>query len=264
MIYQNVQRGADPELFLINPNGYFVSAIGKIGGTKEEPRPIENYGHGFSVQEDNVAVEFNIPPAKSLEEFRGSIQKMMAYLSEEVAKLNLTLAAVPSARFPESELEDERAFIFGCDPDYNVYTHARNPAPRSEDIFLRSCGGHLHLSWDNPEKLQDRVNMIIAHDLFVGVPSIILDMDDRRRKLYGQAGAFRHKPYGVEYRTCSNFWLSSPQYVDWFYHQSEKAVDFLNNGGKIDSQHYPLIQTTINDINYETLKYLQDLYPIYK
>lgn len=262
MIYQNVRRGADPELFLINPQGHFVSAIDKIGGTKDEPKPVENYGHGFAVQEDNVAVEFNIPPASSKEEFKDSIMKMLAYLSEEVAKMNLTLAAVPSAIFPEEELDDERAFMFGCDPDYNVYTMRQNPRPVLDNFMLRSCGGHLHLSWDNSSSMEERIKMVIAHDLFVGAPSIMLDMDDRRRKLYGKAGAFRHKPYGVEYRTCSNFWLSSPQYVDWIFEQSEKAVNFLNSGGNIDVSHFPLIESAINDQNYSALSLLKSNYPL--
>ena len=260
MIYQNVLRGADPELFLVNEKGHFVSAIDKIGGSKQFPKPIDDYGH--AVQEDNVAVEFNIPPAKSLEEFKASVTKVLSYLSQEVAKMKLQLAIYPSAIFPDEELEDERAFIFGCDPDYNVYTHDVNPKPRAVNPNLRSCGGHLHISWDQPN-MEQREQMIIAHDLFVGVPSLFFDMDDRRRELYGKAGAFRPKPYGVEYRTLSNFWISRPDLVDWVFHQSERAVNFLNEGHKIDYNHYPLIISAINDLNYDAQQLLTQQYPIY-
>ena len=50
--------GADPEVFL-ERNNIPVSSIGKIGGTKYEPIHIQD---GIFLQEDNVTVEYNIPP----------------------------------------------------------------------------------------------------------------------------------------------------------------------------------------------------------
>ncbi len=39
------------------------------------------------------------------------------------------------------------------------------------------------------------------------------DKDTERRGMYGKAGAFRPKPYGVEYRTLSNAWLSNDERI---------------------------------------------------
>ena len=60
--------GCDPEFFLKDKTGKFISAIGLVGGSKEEPKAI---GNGCFVQEDNVAVEFNIPPVNL---YHGSIK----------------------------------------------------------------------------------------------------------------------------------------------------------------------------------------------
>jgi hypothetical protein len=45
-----------------------------------------------------------------------------------------------------------------------------------------------------------------------------------RRELYGKAGAFRPKPYGVEYRVLSNRWLNSEALIRWVYNQSQLGM----------------------------------------
>jgi hypothetical protein len=48
-------------------------------------------------------------------------------------------------------------------------------------------------------------------DLFTAIPSVLLDPGESgkaRRELYGKAGAFRYTPYGLEYRTLSNYWMA--------------------------------------------------------
>lgn len=261
MKYDNVKYGADPELFLIDYAGKYRSAIGLIGGTKENPRPLDAYGS--AVQEDNVAVEFNIIPSMTKEQFRKNVQFVLSYLQLHAASMALQLAIVPAVLFDEDELQTDAAKQFGCDPDFNVWTKERNPRPHLEGEMsrLRSCGGHIHVSWDNPNK-SDQVDMVKTMDLFLGCPSIQYDGDKLRRSLYGKAGAFRFKDYGIEYRTLSNFWIKSPDMVDWAYDQAEKAVDYLNGGGVIDDEHIPLIQETINSGNEYTLQLLQNVYPI--
>ena len=67
-------------------------------------------------------------------------------------------------------------------------------------------------------------------DLFVGTLSIYLDHDPTsrpRKKLYGQAGRYRQPNHGCEYRSMGNFWLSSPQLVEWVYDMVGFVVDFV-------------------------------------
>lgn len=261
MIYQNVKLGADPELFLTDAAGKFRSAIGLIGGTKQHPRPIDD--DGSAVQEDNVAVEFNVIPANSKEQFRENVMKVLGFLNQHVRQMELKLAVVPSAVFDHDQLDNPAALEFGCDPDWNVYKRNLNDRPEVPKGMegLRSAGGHIHLSWDNPTR-QQAANLIVAMDVFVGAPAIQYDGDQLRRKLYGKAGCFRFKDYGAEYRTPSNFWIKSPDMVEWAYEQSMKAVDFLNSGGVIDEKHYPIIQQAINNNDEGALLQLQQYYPV--
>lgn len=261
MRYDNPKLGADPELFFRDGLGNYRSAIGLVGGTKEVPRPID--AEGSAVQEDNVAVEFNVIPSVTKEAFRANVLKVLNYLSDHARTLEFQLAIVPSAMFSDEELNNPMAQRFGCDPDWNVYTKTYNPAPKvgPELANLRSAGGHIHISWDNP-KVTDQVDLVYAMDLFVGAPAIQYDGDVMRRQLYGKAGCFRFKPYGVEYRTPSNFWIKSPDMIDWAYTQTINAVDFLNGGGRIEEEHFGLIQQTINDNDENALNELRKIYPI--
>jgi hypothetical protein len=113
-------------------------------------------------------------------------------------------------------LPDE-AKILGCDPDYNAYTGELNPTPDGTRTF-RTAAGHVHVGWgadiptDNPEHLEICRNFVKQLDTTVGMLMCIIDRDPQRRELYGKAGAFRPKSYGVEYRTPSNIWLKNVQF----------------------------------------------------
>ena len=218
--------GADPEVFLINAAGAFVSSIDRIGGSKDEPRPIDD--EGCAVQEDNVAVEYNTPPCTTVEQFIFYNRKVLQYLSEHVAKQGLSLCIQPSANFSKQELADPRALEFGCEPDFNAWKGGgMNPRPRSKDRSLRSAGGHIHLGGIDG---LDKLLVVKAMDLFVGVGMLQFDKDTRRRELYGKPGAFRDKPYGVEYRTASNAWLMSDDTIRYVWRAQERAVEFVRSG----------------------------------
>ena len=274
MKFENIMIGADPELFLVDNNGHLKSAIGLIGGSKWEPRKLDELGH--AVQEDNVAVEFNIAPAKTKEDFKKSISYVLGYLSDFVGKQQLLLNIIPAAMFPDSELNCQKAMEFGCEPDYNVWLKTENQKPElpKELQNLRSCGGHLHISWDKSkdtgkdtdfpwtDDISKVESLVKAMDVFVGCPSILYDGDLMRRKLYGKAGAFRFKPYGVEYRSLSNFWLRESTLVDWVYDQTLHAIDYINSGGEIAEGHKELINDCINNGNEASFLKLQQYYPV--
>jgi len=249
--------GADPELFFCNSRGSLVSVIGKLPGDKHNTHYIDQDGNGILV--DNVAAEFNTAPADSAEAFINSVAKNLIELDERAAKLGLQLAAhVASASFPPEEMQDPEAWVFGCEPDFNAWDGGEaNPKPAAEDEFLRSCGGHVHVGSGDLDKLA----IVKAMDLFLGVPSLLMDPDQDRRKLYGKGGCFRPKPYGVEYRTLSNFWIWSTKSILWVYEQTQKAVEFVASGKNIPEDVADLIRKAINDSDMDAAGKVFDLFP---
>lgn len=210
--------GTDPEVFLRNTDGQIVSAIGHVGGTKYEPiRVVKG-----AVQEDNVLAEFNTDPASTRDEFLTNIKTVMGQLRERVSPFEL--AIISSHEFTMDQLlrSGRAALMFGCDPDFDAWTGEKNTPPSPRTV-LRTAGGHIHVGFDNPsEESASAVGRRM--DLLLGVPSVLLDEDDRRRTMYGKAGAIRYKDYGVEYRSLSNFWLSHSGLIEWAYDQSILAA----------------------------------------
>lgn len=249
--------GADPELFLVDPStGKFISSIGLIGGSKEQPMSI---GEGCAVQEDNVAVEFNIPPCNSADEFVKYINYNLSYLTDKAKNMGLELYIKPSVRFDDEQLDNPAAQQFGCEPDFNAWTELPNPRPKCDDANLRSAGGHIHIGCEKEEAIP----IVKAMDLFVGCPLLAYDDDDRRRLLYGKAGAFRYKPYGVEYRTASNVWISSEQLIRWVWSQTHRAVDWVKQGNTFSRESGKMIQECINTNNIALLRVLEEEFPIH-
>lgn len=227
--------GADPEWFLSNGKTP-VSAIGKIGGSKQNPLQMEGLPPGFTVQEDNVALEYNIPATTSVGKWLDYHELAQDYIKRKLKELKLKPQITGSAQFSDAELDTPAAWIFGCDPDYCAWTGRPNPRPHSDNPNLRSAGGHIHLGnldWMNKV---EKCLFTRFLDLYVGIPLMILDNDDSRRVLYGKAGALRFKSYGLEYRTPSNVWTRSSRTIRAVAEAAAKAYDSYALGGSIPKE----------------------------
>ena len=235
--------GADPELF-VKKNGVFVSGYGMIPGDKENPMPVE---HG-AVQVDGMALEFNILPATTEQEFLFSLEQVMKKLASMVPDYELAIS--PVAEFTEEYLKQqpEKATELGCNPDYNAWTGEQNPMPDAS-VSFRTGSGHIHIGWSENEDLKSVEHTAMAFDavkqldFFLGLPSLFFDKDTRRRELYGKAGACRVKPYGVEYRVLSNQWLGSKSLMSWAFRSAKEGMERLVSG-----EYLPGIYGDIQDI----------------
>lgn len=246
--------GCDPEVFMYDAvANKFISSIGLIGGTKDAPRPID--AHGNAVQEDNVTIEFNTPPCATAEDFKKNIKFNLDYIRSRAAELGYEVAIKPSARFDDDQLATPEAQEFGCEPDYNAWLGGeQNPRPRAADGNLRSCGGHVHIALNGDE---DCLQVIKAMDLYVGCLMLEFDDDVGRRELYGKAGAFRKKSYGVEYRTASNKWIEDDEKIQWVWDQTEKALEFVARGYSFSPEQSKKIQDCINNSDMNLLNELR-------
>lgn len=244
--------GCDPELFVMDPDGRYVSAAGMIPGTKEEPHVVE----GGAVQVDGMAAEFNTDPVNNFTDFWSNITKVMAQLQGFLPKGH-TLSMVPAVTF-DKEIFDaapEDAKILGCTPDWNAWEMNVNPVPDTEKTpYLRTASGHLHFGWTENADVFDAEHMMHCFDFvkqldwYLGAWSVGVDRDPTRRNLYGKSGACRVKPYGVEYRVLSNFWLQDEAMAKMVWVRSVAAIRdmsrrYLPNAKK---QHNQLVRDMID------------------
>lgn len=237
--------GADPELFAFR-DGKHISGYGLIPGTKKNPHRVS---HG-AVQVDGMALEFNIDPASSEDEFVFNIDTVMAQLREMAG---VDVVADPVAHFDPEYLktQPDEALDLGCDPDFNAWSGLRNPQPDVTAPF-RTGSGHVHIGWMEPSPVddyhvEDCRAFVRQLDYRLGLPSLVFDPDVQRRALYGRAGAFRAKPYGVEYRVLSNRWLASQELQRWVYRATLRTFEDL-----VECRTFDLdIQTIINESKVE-------------
>jgi len=246
----NFKFGADPELFVAQ-DGEFKSGYGLIEGDKENPFPVE---HG-AVQVDGMALEFNIDPAMDEEGFVFNLDAVLTQLKAMVPEYDLV--AEPVATFSEAYMENQpaKATELGCDPDFNAWSGKQNDIPDAK-VSFRTGSGHIHVGWTEDQDILDVGHSMKAKalvrqmDFYLGLPSLLLDPDTKRRELYGKAGAHRIKPYGVEYRVLSNRWLQSKELMAWAFRASKRAATDLLDGVVLQKE-FGDIQEIINTSNVE-------------
>lgn len=227
--------GADPELFLRDPvTKSLVSAHTLVPGNKITPFKVER----GAIQVDGAAAEFNIDPTNDSLEFVTNIQAVMAQLAGYTKGLEFVLD--PAVTFEPtyfSSLPDEVREL-GCNPDFNAWTGLVNDPPDGNSTTMRSASGHIHVGFTknrdplDENHFEDCRTVARELDYTLGIWSLLWDKDPTRRQLYGKAGAFRPKPYGVEYRTLSNVWLRSSTLQRWIFHSVQATIEGLQNRNK--------------------------------
>jgi hypothetical protein len=251
--------GCDPEVFT-KKNNIFHSAFGLIKGDKKNPYPVNN----GAVQVDGMALEFNINPASSEKEFIYNVQDVLSTLRAMVPEYEVVISPVADFSPEHMAIQPQEALELGCDPDYNAWSLDANPKPQGDRPF-RTASGHIHIGWTSADQVEGNegghfnscAKMGRQMDFFLGLPSLFYDNDVRRREMYGCAGAIRAKPYGVEYRTLSNMWLSSPELMGWVYRNAIAGAKSLMGGNDL-SLKYGNIEHIINTSNQkEALKIIK-------
>lgn len=248
MLLTQVTIGADPEMFIIDTanNNKVISSIGIIPGKKGKPFVDKDWAEGFGLETDNILAEFNIPPCKSRIEFLDCINFMKERVRDIVKKVNPSydIQCVASRIVDADQLTTPESMEFGCDADYNVYTEEMNKKPVCDEKNLRSAGFHIHVGYKG-FNTRTSLHIVRMLDLFLGIPSVVVDPDNKRRNLYGKAGNFRLQPWGVEYRVLSSFMMSNDDLISKVYNNTIEAIVRYNEDGLLDIDS-ELVQNVIN------------------
>jgi Phage phiEco32-like COOH.NH2 ligase-type 2 len=205
----------------------------------------------YTMQEDNVALEFNFPPGNSQSSLANTVYTAFNCLTNCVHSKGLSISRYSSAIFSDEELESEAAKTFGCEPDFNAWTVEVNPKPICDNPNLRTAGGHIHVSW-KPSKSEEEdfnkgIMLMRALDLTAGLISIAEDPRGiTRRELYGRAGAYRQVSQAhFEYRVLSNYWIFGPAHIQNIWQRVVAATRLLAT-----EQRFKLVNSLGPDVQF--------------
>lgn len=267
-LFGSITLGADPEVLLVNNiSGLPQGGIECSTGTKESPEPVP-FG---AVQVDGMALEYNIHPAKTIDEWVENHNKVLDSLEEKANAKGLGLCDVSLLDYTHyikncEPTDDE--LIFGCDPDFNAGTGEENEMPDNDgSIMFRTAGGHVHVGFSNwaescGDALETSRILVKLMDATLGLWSVFEDSGIERKQLYGKAGAFRVKSYGFEYRTLSNFWIFNEEYLKHVFTTVTELLTvsptkMFSLVSRIENM-YPKIEEAINTNNTPLARELYD------
>ena len=207
--------GCDPEIYLRNKvTKDFVSAFGLFPGTKKEPYAVDK----GAIQVDGMALEFNIHPATTMDEFTTNIETVLKQAKEMTEKIDKDLEFVfePCVDIDPMyfALQPLDCKILGCDPDYDELGEQKTPPEGMQDLPFRTFSGHIHIGWrdgGDPYSITHFDDCKFLAKAFKNVPGYtpITPQEKRRSNFYGRPGSFRPKTYGVELRSPSNRWVAT-------------------------------------------------------
>jgi len=229
----SIKMGNDPELFIKSGNRLLPSE--SIIKSKHR-----------TVKVDNAAVELQPGPSHCLQMQNKFIASALAVVKKILIDQDLAATHISVRPVERLRLEDIDKYstvcAFGCQPSLvydgdGLRTSAPTVNPRK--VRFRSVGYHVHIGSSKPgtdyweykharEKrvcnllhtTEGRVRLVQMCDLFVGLPAVLMERDNRvpiRRKTlgYGKAGEFREQPHGFEYRTLGSWPLLHPMWGWW-------------------------------------------------
>lgn len=218
--------GTDPEVFLFNtitkkyvPASRYFEDYGKSN-------PLD-LGFGYKVLKDNVMLEWNQPPADSLDDFINNTYQAINLIAQEINDASIEFKFESSVHLKDFEFVDESSKEFGCEPAYNIYDMENSP---KENDKHRYGAGHIHIGFDklNTDDKLERFIRCLDYNLYV--PMLNIEGETRRNKYYGAPGNFRKTPYGIEYRSLSNFWLKDEELISFVYNGVQKSIEMFEEG----------------------------------
>jgi hypothetical protein len=203
--------GMDAEFFLKQADGQYIAAARVIPGLKTEPHKLK---HGVC-HPDGLSLEVGAPPAKDPVGMVKNLYKVL----QEVQQLYLTPTGCTLAYTEEvhastvvgAQPED---LVFGCGTEFNANTpHEPHRTTTDSNQQQRYSGFHIHLGFtknqaSNNFTYLDMRRLVLCLDKVFEAAK--LQTTERRARQYGGYGAFRVKPYGIEYRMMDCTVITNP------------------------------------------------------
>jgi len=263
--------GCDGDGFFVDSKGTPVSVIGKLGGEKGNPQTCEHGGY----LEDCVAFEINpepVPYSGDLNESAGlfarNIHHCLRAVNVKAQELKLKTKLQSSMLFPASELLHPDAQVSGCSASYDAWSLTRTSPPNLAETRWRFASGDIHVGWPNPNEWGKfaRVNVARVLDLVFYSAMVAYTEKDERANSYGKPGIHRPTPYGVEYKSVSNFWMTSQAGCKWAYKSALKAMrwglnmtaDFQKRSNNFDWGNEPRYEGTAETVELMAARWDRD------
>ena len=211
----NLTYGSDVELAL-----YHLPTAQMIPATElNTPETSDNRGelkkNGVlqgTYHRDNILLEYQTLVCANLPGVFQSSKVIRNYLGlkyKNQLKVSLCPKALVEFTDPRMVTIPEAAEL-GCNPDYDAYTEQlAEPIHPAIMGLLRTGSGHIHIGNLPTLSFAQTCQFVRLLDIFVSVVHVVgyeAQVHFRglaRRNFYGQAGRFRLKEYGIEYRTPS-------------------------------------------------------------
>lgn len=253
---QQIYFGCDPELF-------FKKDGEIIGAEKVLPQEgIEQEDEGKIII-DGVQVELNPKPSTCREVLASKISSLFNTLDNIAKENGCELSFEQTVKISEKEMDSlsDKCKQFGCSPSKNAHQeNATTGVKDASKFFSRSAGGHIHIGCGEPDIYSETYKvfkkeperLVKMLDIIVGNFCVMIDRAEgnkERRKTYGRAGEYRLPPYGLEYRTLSNFWLQSYTLMSLVMSLTRLAVSIVVS----DKKEYDIEEKIINAVNMEEI-----------
>lgn len=210
--------GYDVEFFLQGRSGY-IPAERIMSGTKGRAGAI---AQGVVGHPDNIMAEIASAAPFDHDQFASRIKHDLRKFRQHVAPV--AVCVVPGITVTNEFLSSSKlAGEVGCDIDFQD-GEPRDAIDTSVLGNSRYAGGHLHFDTD----------LDIPPDYCASVCDVMLavtaiargEKQGGRRGVYGLPGLYRPKPYGLEYRTMSNYWVTLVENDDpYFAHAVQRTAD---------------------------------------
>lgn len=201
--------GFDPEIFLVNKKDEVIPAFNFF------PEPLlPGLDRVQSCFADGFAAEFTTIVIGCHAWGVDAIRAALHLIQNRAKKYDASAKFSPKSLFAIPPLSFEKAtdtqVALGCAPSSNIYGHKSFSVDNPRTFPFRSAGGHIHFGVNTKTPINSYIRTL---DRLLGIPCVALfdGIDDpMRRTMYGRAGEYRSKPYGLEYRVLSNAWILSP------------------------------------------------------